>query len=301
MATRKIFLLLVALCGFAMVSAELGALYFKASSAKDGRAAAPPDFQSCWDCHDSYAVGSGGGSMSIDGLGGLYTPGTTYPMTVTVSRSGSWRWGFEIVALDGAGNSVGTLTAVDSYTQVSVSGGFSYLKQTFAGTFNGSGTSVTWNFQWTAPAAGAGTVRFYGSSVACDGNYGASGDYVYNTAVAATEGPGEVSVTLQPGEPDPTAGGTWDVPVFLTNNSGAADSLYLVSRINLGGGNFYPSSGWLTGPTLVDVPAGSNVEQVLSHSLAPTTPLITATYEALIGRPPGTLVDMDSFVFTVRP
>ncbi|MBC8330105.1 MAG: hypothetical protein H8E31_15305, partial [Planctomycetes bacterium] len=88
-------LLLFALCGFVLATANLGAFLLKASSAPNGYAAAPPNFRSCLPCHDSYALGSGGGSMSIGGLGGSYAPGTTQPMTVTLSRSGSTRRGLQ--------------------------------------------------------------------------------------------------------------------------------------------------------------------------------------------------------------
>lgn len=294
-------LLLFALCGFVLATANLGAFLLKASSAPNGYAAAPPNFRSCLPCHDSYALGSGGGSMSIGGLGGSYAPGTTQPMTVTLSRSGSTRWGFELVALDDQGTSVGVLAPANSTTQTSVSGGITYLKQTSAGTFSGTGTSVTWTFDYTAPPAGTGTVRFYASGAACNNNGSDSGDYVYNTAYSAGEGPADATVVIQPKVVNARRGTTWDLPVFLTDGSGAANPIYLVSRVNLGSGRFYPSSGWLSGPTLVNLPAGGTAEQHLLHSIAPTTPLITASYEVLIGRPPGQLVDLDRFTFTVTP
>ncbi|RMH03598.1 MAG: hypothetical protein D6702_05520 [Planctomycetota bacterium] len=293
---------LLALCGFVLATANLGATFLlKSGNPKDGRAAAPPDFQDCSDCHDQFAVGSGGGTLVIAGPNGSYTPGAVYPMTVTIDRPGSWRWGFEIVALDHLGNSAGLLTPVDNNTQVSVRNGITYLKQTSAGTFNGHGGPVTWNFQWTAPAAGTGPVRFYASSVAGDANFSSSGDYVYDAAYALAEGAGDASVTVQPYNTTPRQGSTWTVPVFVTNSSGGQNQVYLVTRVDLGNGRFYPSTGWLSGPTLVDLPAGANQRIELTHTIPATAPLITASYQAIVGRPPGTLVDLDSFSFTITP
>jgi hypothetical protein len=51
---------------------------------------------------------------------------------------------------------------------------------------SGNGT-ITWNFQWTAPAAGTGVVRFYASSNATNANGSTSGDNTYTNTFTLQE------------------------------------------------------------------------------------------------------------------
>src|SRR5207249_8655300 len=58
-----------------------------------------PGEGTCNSCHDSFALNSGGGSVTITGLPQKYTPGMRYDITVTVAKSDRSRWGFQITAL----------------------------------------------------------------------------------------------------------------------------------------------------------------------------------------------------------
>jgi len=147
----------------------------------------------CSQCHGALNDGLGG-MITIDDVPAAYVPGQLYTLSVTLSRTGKSRWGFEITALDAGDAPAGALAASSPLTGYNTQGGTNrqYVYQTtnngdgsFAGTANGP---VSWTFDWTAPAAGAGAVTFYAAGVAADGNGNAdSGDPVYTTSVTSAE------------------------------------------------------------------------------------------------------------------
>ena len=115
-----------------------------------------------------------------------YTPGQTYNITVTAASVGRTKFGFSLSAQKTSnGTTAGTLIA-GAGSQLN--GSNRYITHTSAGTAaTGSGTRV-WNFQWTAPLAGTGSVSFY-TAVNCTNSGGnSSGDIVFNSSVAILEG-----------------------------------------------------------------------------------------------------------------
>src|SRR5947209_19068315 len=52
--------------------------------------------QSCHLCHIDNPINAPGGSVALDGVPVTFVPGQTYPITVTISRGGLRRGGFEI-------------------------------------------------------------------------------------------------------------------------------------------------------------------------------------------------------------
>jgi hypothetical protein len=146
----------------------------------------------CTNCHNSYTLNSGGGSLVISSspafVNNTYLPGTTYTMSATVSRTGNNLFGIGFEALTSTNTNSGTLAITNSAETRAVS-------VTVAGTsrknvvhqLNGgaSTNSKTFNFTWTAPSSGA--VTFYAAGVAANANGLTSGDYVYNTSLALTD------------------------------------------------------------------------------------------------------------------
>jgi hypothetical protein len=127
----------------------------------------------------------------------MYAPGQTYALTVSLARSGQQRWGFQITSLFVSDDTyAGTLASTSDFTRDDATVFRGYVSQTINtgadGTYAGTvGGPVSWTFDWTAPAAGGGTVRFYLVGVAADGDDGAdSGDLVYtNHSVTSAEVP----------------------------------------------------------------------------------------------------------------
>jgi hypothetical protein len=131
-------------------------------------------------CHNSFPNNQAGGSITIGGLPTAWTPGTTYPITVTVSRTGTARYGFQFSAVfDSTTAQAGTLIAAspnDARVSIVSGGGRQYAQHnTF---FN---TTGVFNFRWTAPASG-GAVRFNVAGNAANNDGTNSGDRIYTTS-----------------------------------------------------------------------------------------------------------------------
>ena len=157
-----------------------------------GRTGAPGE-GTCSTCHG--ALNDGLGTLTISGIPTAYIPGTKYAVTLALARTGKTRWGFQVTSLFAAGNAMaGTLEAPSNLTQVLSKTSRFYVSHlsgsgadgTFSGTADGP---VSWTFDWTAPAAGGGTVTFYFTGVACDNDgQDSAGDLVYTAAASYTEG-----------------------------------------------------------------------------------------------------------------
>lgn len=124
------------------------------SGSPAGYTGSPGDGQHCVSCHGgSAATVSGWITSNIPSQG--YIAGTIYTITATVTGTG--KKGFEVSPQDALGTQLGILTAGTGNHLV---GGTKYVTQNSSG--SSSGTSI-WNFTWTAPAVGTGTVTFYGA------------------------------------------------------------------------------------------------------------------------------------------
>ncbi|KAA3605030.1 MAG: hypothetical protein DWQ01_20750 [Planctomycetota bacterium] len=285
-------------------SASAGLLLFS-SGPPDGVAAEPPSYTNCTVCHSGAEVNSGSGSLSIQNVPAEYVPGQVYSLTVEIDDPAAMRWGFEITAVDEAGTGIGSFTITDTTnTQFSSQAGREYVKQTGTGSFAGSAGPQSWSFDWTAPAAGSGTVFFYAAGNAANDNSNSSGDMIYSAATSSAESGAahaDLTLVLQPHEPLAPRGGNLTVPARIRNHSNSTQDIVLVSRVRLSNGSLFPPNGFLLNPIPLSIAPGDQGEAVMVHPIAPTTPLITATYEGLIGIAPATLIDMDTFTVSVTP
>lgn len=150
-----------------------------------------PGETTCASCHGS--LNDGAGTLTITAPA-AFTPGQTYPVTVTLNHTGKSCWGFSMTALHKADNSMaGSFTNTTPLTATQTSSGKTYIDQTTNtadGSFGGSSGPVSWSFQWTAPAASAGTdtVIFYVSGVTADYSGDAdNGDPVYTKTFTSAE------------------------------------------------------------------------------------------------------------------
>lgn len=152
-------------------------------------------------CHiDNSASVNTSGSLQILDLPDWYVPGRTYRLRVrlasthTTSAVGR-RWGFQMTAVRGSdGTGAGTFTVRGNqvagpggdtlWTQMGT-GNFAtrqYVEHLFEGTHYDQSSPVEWSFDWTAPASGMGTIRFYAAGNAGDGSEDPTGDWIYTTA-----------------------------------------------------------------------------------------------------------------------
>ena len=163
-------------------------------------------------CHDSFALNSGTGSVSIDAPD-VVEAGETVTITVTVDNTtapapgSSVQQGFEASVRNlagGDGVGVGMLTVTDdTNTRVPFDGDDSYITHTTSGL-----TQTSYSFDWTAPAEGGSAIIFAAGNAA-NGGDGSLGDYIYTTqqtiavAVDAEDGPDERAFTLAAPFPNP--------------------------------------------------------------------------------------------------
>lgn len=161
----------------------------------DGRAGytGSPGESDCTNCHSSFPVNTGGGSITLQNPGmpaNEYVPGQSYTLSVTVTRSSNNLFGFGFEALNSINDNAGTLVITDpAATQIKtrVVTGITrrnVVHQLNAGSMSGS---KTFNFSWTAPASGTGPVNFYFAGVAADGNGNDNNDYVYKSSLTVDE------------------------------------------------------------------------------------------------------------------
>jgi hypothetical protein len=172
--------------GLTLLSASFFICGVLSEDGKAGKTGAPGE-GTCVQCHAGTALNAGGGFVfveSSDMIFGQHQLGQTYNMSVTVGQSGDGLFGFSVVALDANGNSVGTFTAgSDNHTEnFTVQGS---PRQYVTHNLNG-GTSQdehTFNFTWTAPSEDFGTITFYATGLAANGNGMNSGDKVYSATL----------------------------------------------------------------------------------------------------------------------
>lgn len=140
---------------------------------------------------------------------GSYVPGQTYPITVQVQYPGKQKFGFSAAVRQRGIQSIqsGTLSAPAS-AALQITDFATHTLPSTAG--NGQ---KAWTFNWTAPAAAAGTLVVYAAGVAANSNNEATGDQVYTDSLV-------LSLASS------VWGSTWQSPIRLFPNP-ATDKLWL--------------------------------------------------------------------------
>lgn len=149
-----------------------------------------PGQGTCGSCHFG---GQGGGAISLsgNGLSSGFVPGQTYNMQVNMEDTDAAIGGFQLMAVDGNLNSVGTLIPSNGLQTISLNGQ-TYLEHNNPNMFGGNNPNkTTWNFQWQAPASTSSGITFYVAGVAADWLGSFDGDDVYSSSLALTALPVE--------------------------------------------------------------------------------------------------------------
>jgi hypothetical protein len=141
---------------------------------------------SCANCHGGFPTNSAGGGVVITGLPtGSYTPGQSYPISVTISHGASnrARWGFALTAKNALGQAAGTFTTTNPNTTII---GTTEIGHNSAVVTSTSSSYTYTGMSWTAPSnptANDLNLKFYSVGVAANSNGGSSGDYVYTSLI----------------------------------------------------------------------------------------------------------------------
>jgi hypothetical protein len=152
---------------------------------------APPGFsggfkeESCHACHFHEQINAGGGRVTIEGVPASFGAGQRYTLTVTLTRAGMKRAGFQLATrFKDSGAQAGTLApgpGEGERVAVESQGGVQYAGQKKAGSSVSATDAVRWTIEWIAPDGG-GPVVVHVAANAADGNDSADGDFVYTAA-----------------------------------------------------------------------------------------------------------------------
>ena len=152
--------------------------------------------QTCHLCHLDNPLNAPGGSVALDGVPPAFTSGGTYPITVTISRQGLRRGGFEIAARFAAGKQkgrqAGSWRLVDARAQLipgAVDKALVFVQHNQTGSRTPAPGSNTWTMEWTAPAGPAGVVQFNVAANASNNDDSPLGDYIYVKTVRSRPQP----------------------------------------------------------------------------------------------------------------
>ncbi len=182
---RKVFIILFlfALATFIQKSIKPG--YGQSTTPPTACTGAPGE-TTCLACHSNA---QNGGSLTISVDDGIqeYVPGHTYLIDLNInapSQAFTNAYGFEITARNQANNVVGEWIASNPNTIILDQG--KYLSHYNANSSNQNGHYL---LEWKAPDTGQGSVSFYASAIAGDGDGTTSGDAVVNAVEILTQDP----------------------------------------------------------------------------------------------------------------
>jgi hypothetical protein len=146
--------------------------------------------QTCHLCHLDNPINAPGGAITLDGIPAAFTPGQTYPITVTISREGLRRGGFEIAARfargQQKGRQAGSWRLGDNRAQLipgAVDKALTFVQHNQIGSRAVTRGANAWTVEWTAPIAPAGAVQFNVAANASNNDDSPLGDYIYVKAV----------------------------------------------------------------------------------------------------------------------
>lgn len=301
----RFFRLILWIASAGALSALAGAAPPFSSGPPTGMASNRPYYNNCTVCH-SGTVNSGSGSVVLTGVPMVYTPGSTYLITVTDTDMTAKRWGFELIAQRSNGSMGGAFSLTDLVNTQLVpgGGGLDYIMHTTTGTYAGMSGPRSWSVNWTAPPLADGDIAFTVSGNCANNNSFNNGDKIYNGAVMSAAPDGSIPDALLIGQPNltnPRRSSSWIINGRVRNTLGVSATYDVVTRIRMPNGSYYPPTGWFGGPLSITLAAGASGSVRFTHTVPTQAPLITATYEMYLRTPAGAVVYQDSFVFTVAP
>jgi hypothetical protein len=139
----------------------------------------PINQTTCKSCHSGAAPPI----LLINGLPDeYYEPGVTYTLNLSVTGGPFFAFGFCIETLDDFDLEAGVATITDPTTTQKKSGSETQVYHTI----NGIG-SYQWSYDWTAPAAGVGSVIFYMSGLSGNNSGTPEGDGAAGTVLKLDE------------------------------------------------------------------------------------------------------------------
>ncbi len=149
--------------------------------------------QNCRLCHLDNPLNAPGGAVTVDGIPAAFMPGQSYPITVTITRAGLRRGGFEIAARFAVGKQkgrqAGSWQLVDTRAQLipgAVDQARTFVQHNQSGSRAVTPGRTPGTLDWTAPAAPAAPVQFNVAANASNNDDSPLGDFIYVKTVRST-------------------------------------------------------------------------------------------------------------------
>jgi len=156
-----------------------------ASGSPGGKTGSPTDGETCTGCH--YAGTGTGATITTNIPSSGYIPNQVYTITAEINQTGINKFGFEITSEEanfGSGKKGSFLVTNSAETQFANNNDAITHK---AGGTSGS-NSKSWSMDWEAPNTGTGSITFYGSFIAANGNGNNMGDTYHPATKTVNEG-----------------------------------------------------------------------------------------------------------------
>lgn len=239
-----------------------------------------PSESNCTNCHGDFSLNSGGGSVTISSTnltGWQYTPGVTYHMTVTVAKSGNPLFGVGVECLTSGNQNAGTLIITDAAsTQIKTATISGVSRRNVVHQLNGglSSGSKSFNFDWTAPTAGTGTVTFYFAGLAGNNDGNEGGDYVYTGSRTVTEASTVSTLSLSTTSTNVSCFGGNDGSSTATVSGGVTPYTYSWSP---SGGSSATANNLSVGTYIVTVTDGVGSTKTATTTITQPTQLIASS------------------------
>jgi len=150
-----------------------------------------PGEQSCNNCHNSFALNSGDGSVRLETNipNDHYMPDSVYEISVIVSKPGVGLFGFGLEALDGDELNAGTFTVTDGLRMQQLTAPNGRKNMTHKLNGGASTDSAVFTFNWKAPSEAIGDITFYFTGVCANNNNSNNQDYVYRSNHTISQSP----------------------------------------------------------------------------------------------------------------
>lgn len=137
---------------------------------------------SCIACHSGNALNDGAGQLALEGFPDRYTPGATYDLELTLSRTPAiTAAGFQLAVRLADSTQAGTIQVpAEDQTRIAVldERGVQYAHHRLAEPAPPASETVRWKLSWIAPEA-AGEILVHAAAVAANGDGSQTGDHVY--------------------------------------------------------------------------------------------------------------------------
>lgn len=141
------------------------------------------EMRNCTSCHTGAEVKTQIGWITSNIPPEGYLPNSTYTITATAKGEGITKFGFQISPQNMAGDFMGTLVSTQAETKLTSDP--NYITHTSSGTAGSD--SLSWIFDWTAPAEGSGDLSFYGAFNLTNGNGRTDGDVIMVSTLSIKE------------------------------------------------------------------------------------------------------------------